>query len=260
MSNQSRQTPLDPPRVGARAFDARYFRCCCGEPYERNENWLALFARIAGRIVSDIGPTRVLDAGCAMGFLVETLRDRGVDAYGIDVSPYAIAHVHDPIRPYCRCGSITEELDEQFDLIVSIEVLEHMPADEAQAAIENLCRHTKDILFSSSPQGYKEATHVNVHQPDYWAEQFGRHGFFRDVDFDGSFITPWTIRFRRRTDPVHRVVRDYERRLWELLAERNDLRDRLLQLQEQIAEKPERRSFASRVKGRITRALGVASR
>ena len=219
---------------------------------------MALFARIADRIVSDIGPTRVLDAGCAMGFLVETLRDRGVDAYGIDVSPYAIGKVYEPIQPFCRCASITQELEEAFDLIVSIEVLEHMPADEAQTAIENLCRHTRDILFSSSPMDYKEATHVNVHQPDYWVEQFGRQGFFRDVDFDGSFITPWTIRFRKRTDPVHRIVRDYERRLWELLTERNDLRASNLQMRGQITGNPEQRSIASRVKGRVKRALGIA--
>ncbi len=138
-----------------------------------------------------------------------------------------------------------------------------MPAPEAERAIENMCAHTTDILFSSTPLDYKEATHVNVHQPDYWVEQFGRYGFFRDVDFDGSLITPWTIRFRKSLDPPQRIARDYERRLWELIAERNDLRTQNLHLQEQlksggVATRPSR-SLARRIAGRIKRRLSGRS-
>ena len=47
----------------------------------------------------------------------------------------------------------------------------------------NLCPHTADVLFSSTPFDYDEATHLNVQPPDYWAALFARHGFYRDVDF-----------------------------------------------------------------------------
>ena len=43
------------------------------------------FDWIAERITRDINPKTVLDAGCAMGFLVEGLRARGVEAWGVDV-------------------------------------------------------------------------------------------------------------------------------------------------------------------------------
>ncbi len=59
-------------------YDAYYYATGCGQPYERNESWLRFFGGIADRIVSEIGPATVLDAGCALGFLVETLRERGV--------------------------------------------------------------------------------------------------------------------------------------------------------------------------------------
>ena len=36
--------------------------------------------------------TRSLDVGCATGYLVEVLRELGIDAEGCDVSPFAIAH------------------------------------------------------------------------------------------------------------------------------------------------------------------------
>jgi SAM-dependent methyltransferase len=212
------------PDLDRTVFDAYYFANCCGRPYRRDEHWLAFFGRIAESIATTIQPRRVLDAGCAMGLLVEALRSRDIDAEGIDLSSYAIAHVYDPIRPFCRQGSITEELSDRYDLIVSIEVLEHMPPREGEAAIANFCRHTSDVLFSSSPTDYREPTHVNVQPTEYWAELFARHGFYRDVDFDASFVTPWAVRFRRSTEPVSRIVRHYERRFSALSAESHDAR------------------------------------
>ena len=38
---------------------------------------------IANRIAEDLHPKTVLDAGCAMGYLVAALRDRGVEACGV---------------------------------------------------------------------------------------------------------------------------------------------------------------------------------
>ena len=223
------------PLVGEHSFDATYYqRYCSTEAYARTETWLALFRRFADRIVTDIGPRRVLDAGCAMGFLVEALRQRGVEAFGVDLSSYAIANTHESVRSFCRQGSLTDELTERYDLIVTIEVLEHIPRHDAERAIENICAHTSDVLFSSTPFNYKEATHVNIHPPDYWVEQFGRHGFFRDVDFDASFLTPWAIRFRKRTDPMHRIVRDYERLYWHVAVERDELRAQTIALQGQL--------------------------
>ena len=66
----------------APAFDAHYFAHGCGRPYRRDDEWLAFFDGIAERIVTDIAPRSVLDAGCAFGLLVETLRRRGGGAGG----------------------------------------------------------------------------------------------------------------------------------------------------------------------------------
>ncbi|MDQ3486886.1 MAG: class I SAM-dependent methyltransferase [Acidobacteriota bacterium] len=222
-------TPEDADvQLDARHFDAHYYANCCGRPYSRDEEWLRFFGTIAERINADIRPARVLDAGCAIGLLVETLRDRGVAAEGIDLSDYAIEQAHPPVRPYLRVGSIADELPGRYDLIVSIEVLEHMPPEQADAAVANFCRHTDDILFSSSPTDYGEATHVNVRPPEYWAELFARHGFIRDVDYDAGFIVPWAVRFRRRSEPVPRIVRDYERAFARTAIERNELRAQVL--------------------------------
>ena len=235
VKSDTRDRRAAPAAIGADAFDAFYYTHCCGKPYVRSEEWLKFFGGIADRIAADIGPRRVLDAGCAMGFLVETLRTRGVEAFGIDLSTYAIDNVLEAVKPFCRAGSITGDLGGDYDVIISIEVAEHMPARDAEAAIANICSHTTDVIFSSSPLDYREPTHVNVHPPEYWAEQFGRHGFFRDVDYDASYILPWAARFRKRQEPMHRLVRDYERRYWALLAEALDARSYSTETQRRLA-------------------------
>jgi 2-polyprenyl-3-methyl-5-hydroxy-6-metoxy-1,4-benzoquinol methylase len=191
------------PTPASATFDAWYYKHSCGRPYARDDAWLRFFGQIADRIVADIispaGTGRVLDAGCAIGLLVEALQNRGVAAEGLDISDYAISQVADAVRPACRAASLANDLPGHYDLIVCIEVLEHMPPADARLALSNICRHTGDVLFSSSSHDFAEPTHVNVQPPEAWAELFAREGFFRDLDYDASYITPWAVRFRRRS-------------------------------------------------------------
>ena len=61
-----------------------------GGNYTDSKFWTPFFEMIAERIVDIFNPKKVLDAGCACGYLVAALRDKGVEAYGIDISDYAI--------------------------------------------------------------------------------------------------------------------------------------------------------------------------
>jgi hypothetical protein len=224
LSSQTRET--GPAAVN---YDAAYFASVGGLPYRRDDHWLRFFARIADRIVADFAPRTVLDAGCAMGFLVESLRDRGVEAWGFDVSEYALGRVRKDVRPYTWQASITEPLDRDYDLIVCIEVLEHLAAEQSDDAIDNLCGQTREILFSSTPDDFREPTHFNVRPTSYWVGAFGRRGFFPDVEYDASFITSWARRFRRNDEPIWRTVESYERRRTRLDEEVEALREELLQ-------------------------------
>lgn len=197
-------------------YSSAYFASHCGLPYERNEFWTRFFSTVADHIVRDLAPSTVLDAGCAMGFLVEALVDRGVDAVGVDISDYAISQGRPDVRERLRTGSVLEPFDRRFDLITCIEVIEHLDPRAAERLVENLCMHSDDVLLSSTPSDYKEETHINVNPPEHWAELFARHGFFRDVEYDASYLAVWAMRFRRQRDPVPRLVRDYERVLWRL--------------------------------------------
>jgi 2-polyprenyl-3-methyl-5-hydroxy-6-metoxy-1,4-benzoquinol methylase len=216
-------------------YDEYYYLTSCGSPYVRGENWLNFFGSIADQIVKDINPKKVLDAGCAKGFLVEALRDRGVDAYGIDISEYAISQVRVDMKNYCKVGSILEPFNEQYDLIITIEVLEHLSAFEGRKAIENLCKYTNDIIFTSTPSDYKEATHFNVQPVEYWVEIFAQNGFIKDVEYDVSYITNHAMRFKKEKIDLPRVLGKYERHLYKIFIENNSLREAVIESRNTLA-------------------------
>jgi hypothetical protein len=140
--------------------------------------------------------------GCAKGFLVESLRDRGVEAYGYDVSEFAISQVRPDIRRYCWVGSLTDPIPEQYDLITCIEVLEHIPEEEARPAIRNMISHGDAVLFSSTSTDFTEPTHVNVRPLIDWLRMFAKFSFAPDTDFDASFIARHAVLLRRSALPV----------------------------------------------------------
>lgn len=216
-------------------FDADYFATGCGRPYQRDAEWLQVFDRIAEQIANTIQPKTVMDAGCAMGFLVETLRARDIKAFGVDISEYAIQNVHPDLQPFCWVGSVNEAFPHKYDLIVCIEVLEHLSGKQAEEAVQNLCQHSDDILFSSTPFDYREATHFNVQPPEYWTELFARESFFRDIDYDASYITPWAVRLRRKNELMARLVKDYERKFFLLWKENTDLRSLVIEMRDENA-------------------------
>jgi SAM-dependent methyltransferase len=211
-------------------YDARYYAHNVGCAPCRAESpfWRGVFDGIADAIVAELAPRTVLDAGCGIGLLVRSLRERSIEAWGIDISEYAVSQVPDEVRAYCSLASVTDELDRDFDLIACIEVVEHLPAHLGRQAIENLARHTDSILFSSTPDDFDEPTHVNVQPTDHWVEQFGRLGFFRSFDFDAGIIAPHAMHLVRVGQTAVDVAREYERAYWRSSREIDDLRSRRL--------------------------------
>ena len=70
----------------------QHYRTASGEiSYQDSEEIKAFIGHIATQIKEKYRPKTVLDAGCAMGLLVAALRDLGVEAYGVDLSEYAIS-------------------------------------------------------------------------------------------------------------------------------------------------------------------------
>lgn len=179
-------------RAQGEAYGAGYYGTHCGPlPYARRfPHWTAFFGSVADRIRADLMPRRVFDAGCAHGFLVEALWDRGIEAWGRDISAYAVSQARADMRAFIAQGSITDPLDGTFDLITCIEVLEHLPEAEAITSIGRMTEAAPRILFSSSPTDLDEPTHINVKPVRWWLDRFAEAGFAPEPEFDASFLTP----------------------------------------------------------------------
>jgi SAM-dependent methyltransferase len=122
----------------------------------------------AARVVlSYFAPRRVLDVGCAKGYVVQILRDHGIDAWGVDISQYAIETAPESVRPFLHVGSVLdlEFEDDSFDLVTCLETLEHLHPERTQQAVAELCRVTSDKLFVTIP-----STGMNDFGPDGWLE------------------------------------------------------------------------------------------
>lgn len=175
-------------------------------PYTR-DRWLYFFRQVAAGIVADSAPRTAIEFGCAKGFLTEALRERGVDAWGIDFSPYAVAAAHEAVRDYVRVGDVREPVDRRFDVAICMEVLEHLDERDALTAVRNLARTADTVYFSSNPdEDFPEATHANVQPVEYWERLFAQAGMRRARDFDPSFIAPWALKFEREPVPAEAPV------------------------------------------------------
>lgn len=196
-------------------YNEKYYNSHCGQEYKRNNGWEEIFGNYSDRIVREINPKKTLDVGCAIGFFVESLYDRGVDAYGIDISDYAIKNVREDIKERCKVQSALIPINEKYDLITCIEVLEHLDNKDIPIAIQRMCESTEDIIFSSTPFDYDEESHISIHAPEYWAEQFAYNGFYHDVSYDCSYISVQAMRFRKMQKSKVELIRDYEHQIFQ---------------------------------------------
>jgi SAM-dependent methyltransferase len=216
-------------------YSEAYYRSGLGPPYNEDEpHWVTFFGAVAQQIIRHVGPSTVLDVGCAKGFLVDALVKRGVDATGIDISEYAISAAPAHIRDRVSVHDLTVPLTGRWDLICCIETAEHLSPLHAQEAIDNITSATNAVLFSSTPHDFVEATHINVHPVADWAEWFALRGFYRRTDIDITGLSPWAVLFERQSLTAPGVVRLYESELAPLREEVEVKRQKLLETQREL--------------------------
>jgi SAM-dependent methyltransferase len=241
-SDNERTTVSSAVSTGRRGTDsadyaAAYFHGYSGPPYTYDEpHWQTFFRRIADSLVALFAPGTSYDAGCAKGFLVRALAERGVDARGGDISEYAIADAPADLAVRLEVRDLTEPLPGRYDLITCIEVLEHLSPEDARTALVNLCAVTDRVVLSSTPDDFTEPTHINIRTPAAWAQEFAVQGFFRRTDVDASFISPWAVVFDRRNQSVAEVVAAYESLLAPTLRELQEKRQALLVSRRELDE------------------------
>ena len=126
---------------------------------------IASNADIAGWLLwRNLRARHALDVGCATGYLVEVLRERGIDAEGCDVSPFAIQHAAPGAAGHIRVANLFAGLpwgDGSFDLVTVLETLEHLPPDRVPVALAELRRVCGAYLYATIP-----SFGVNASGPD----------------------------------------------------------------------------------------------
>ena len=123
----------------------------------------------------------VLDVGCGMGTWLKIFREHGVgDIVGIDGS-----HVERSKLLISNDEFIAIDLSEgfnlrrRFDVLLCLEVAEHLPDSASNFLIESLFPHSDTIVFSPAIPGQGGRYHVNEQWPGYWQEKFQNYGYDR---------------------------------------------------------------------------------
>lgn len=107
---------------------------------EKSHWWYRVRREIVRSLIRSYFPNKeslhILDIGCGTGELLSGLSSYG-DAYGVDVSPRAVAFCKERGIQQVRVGSVTNISypDNNFDLVLALDIIEHV-ADDTKALAE----------------------------------------------------------------------------------------------------------------------------
>jgi len=191
-------------------FDREYFEQgpMTGKSLYTNYRWLPeLTLPLCHHLVTYCGimsEDRILDFGCAKGYVVHGLRLLGYDAHGVDVSEYAISQSPKEVNGYVTKIEPFEEISIDFDWVICKDILEHLPYDSIDNQLQLLADCTKNlIVMVPLGDGHKyyidayeqDVTHIIREDLKWWEERFFRNGFNVDeMTYDmGPFKKNWQI-------------------------------------------------------------------
>ncbi|HEU4929160.1 MAG TPA: hypothetical protein VFU38_04970, partial [Candidatus Krumholzibacteria bacterium] len=91
----------------------------------------------------------------------------------------------------------------RFDVAVSMEVAEHLPAPAADRYVDMLTRLAPVVVFTAATPGQGGNDHVNEQPHEYWIEKFASRGLVLDRDTANRWSGEWE-RGGRVRDWYHR--------------------------------------------------------
>jgi SAM-dependent methyltransferase len=124
-------------------------------------------------------PASIVDVGCGVGTWLSVFKQHGVaDVLGIDGHYVDKAMLEIPEGSFLA-RDLTQplRLERRFDLVVSLEVAEHLPPECAEGFVDNLIALGPAVLFSAAIPLQGGTGHLNERWPDYWAGLFERRGY-----------------------------------------------------------------------------------
>lgn len=137
---------------------------------------------IVPEILKHIKPETVLDIGCGVGHWLKVFKRYGIESIkGIDGN-----YVPDNELVISKKDFVRRDLKEglslqqpQYDLILCLEVMEHLPNEQSEQIIKRLTELSPVVVFSAAIPGQGGTHHINEQWQSYWSNLFKRYGYIR---------------------------------------------------------------------------------
>lgn len=126
----------------------------------------------------DLKGKRVLELGSGMGFVVKSLKEKGVDITGCDLIGSENVMEIDLITDLDKLDSLGK-----FDIIFSTALLEHLPPSTIEKILDKqgrLLNKGGTFYHEIDTQIGVDKTHINIQTPLSWDNLFDLHGFTID--------------------------------------------------------------------------------
>ena len=125
------------------------------------ENGRRLYSRVINKIEKLSNIKRICELGCGNGYFAGELAARGYEVVGVDGSESGVKEAQSAYGQTCRFvqseihSSLSGKVGSDFDLVVAIEVIEHLyqPSDLIEAAAAQL-RPGGYLLLTTPYHGY----------------------------------------------------------------------------------------------------------
>ena len=146
--------------------------------HQRDQSRLSA-QEIVPLVIDLIHPESVIDVGCGTGAWLSVFYDHAIeDIHGVD-GPWVEMDMLMIPAEHFSAAELSKPLpvSRQFDLVVSLEVAEHIPQERAGAFVDSLVALGPVVLFSAAIPGQGGTHHVNEQWPHYWAAHFSDRGY-----------------------------------------------------------------------------------
>ena len=161
--------------------------------YRYDGRWLPVAADIVAHYGLKSGD-RVLDVGCAKGFLVKDLAATcpGLEVVGLDISNYALTHAEPEARGRLVRGSCDALpfADASFDLVIGLDVIHNLDRAGVIRSLKEIDRVSKALSYVRVDSYYTPEDRAiflewvltaKFHDyPEGWEEVFAEAGFRGD--------------------------------------------------------------------------------